>query len=170
VDTSERLARIQQLLAGLPGPYGNEHLWTLIAYSDHEDPFADVHTFIADCRVIDSVSSGGRPPQAPQNAKQLAAVMDEVDRDAAVSVLVAMTSRTLAYRAAGHYTDDKAREVFDKLTDLLGHGTRWWTNTDLLPGSRPSFAWNPVTKHGIDILVVATGGGVCVAVLAVDED
>src|SRR5262245_39819882 len=59
LDASERLARIQHLLAGLPGPYGNEHLWAFIAYSDHDDPFADVYAFIAGSGVVDSVGAGG---------------------------------------------------------------------------------------------------------------
>ena len=114
MDASERLARIQHLLAGLPGPYGNEHLWTHIAYSDHEDPFADVHAFITDCGVVDSGGAGGRPSLAAQNAMALAGVMDEVGQDTAVSALVAISSRTLAYGSRGRYTEDKAREVSEK--------------------------------------------------------
>jgi len=53
----------------------------------------------------------------------LAGVMDEVGQDTAVSALVAISSRTLAYGSRGRYTEDKAREVSEKLTHLLGHGT-----------------------------------------------
>lgn len=163
MDASERLARVQHLLAGLPGPYGNEHLWTLIGFADGEDPFTGVFAFLADCGVIDWASSFGGPPQAPQDAEELALWLAEVDQDAALAVLVGMTSRTLAYGVRGRYPVDKAQDVFEKLIMLLGHGTRWWTNTDL--GS-----WNPVTRHSMDALVVGTGGGILVAVLAVDED
>ncbi|PWR14399.1 MULTISPECIES: hypothetical protein [Micromonospora] len=120
-------------------------------------------TFLIDCGVIDSASSFDGPPQAPQGVDQLAACLAEVDQDMALAVLVEMTTRTLAYHAQGRYPVDKAQDVFKKLITLLGHGTRWWTNTDL--GS-----WNPVTRHTMDALVVGTGGGVLVAVLAADED
>lgn len=163
MDASERLARVQHLLAGLPGPYGNEHLWTLIGFTGGEDPFPGVFAFLAGCGVIDSASSFGGPPQAPQNAEELAVRLAEVDQDAVLAILVGMTSRTLAYGVRGRYPADKAQDVFEKLITLLGHGTRWWTNTDL--GS-----WNPVTRHTMDALIAATGGGILVAVLAVDED
>jgi len=135
----------------------------LIGFADGEDPFTGVFAFLADCGVIDWASSFGGPPQAPQDAEELALWLAEVDQDAALAVLVGMTSRTLAYGVRGRYPVDKAQDVFEKLIMLLGHGTRWWTNTDL--GS-----WNPVTRHSMDALVVGTGGGILVAVLAVDED
>jgi hypothetical protein len=163
LDASERLARIQHLLAGLPGPYGNEPLWTLTGFAGAEDPFTGVFAFLAHCGVIDSASSSGGPLQAPQDVEELAVRLEEVDQEVAFAVLVGMTSRTLAYRVPGRYPVDKARDVFDKLTTLLGHGARWWTNTDLT-------SWNAVTLHTIDALVVCTGGGTLVAVLAVDED
>ncbi|MFY1593201.1 hypothetical protein [Micromonospora sp. WMMD737] len=118
---------------------------------------------MADWGVIDSASAFGGPPQAPQDADELAACLAEVDREAAVAMLVGMTSRTLAYGLRGRYPVDKARDVFEKLITLLGQGTRWWTNTDR--GS-----WSPVTRHTMDALVVGAGGGILVAVLAVDED
>jgi hypothetical protein len=163
VDSSERLARVQHLLAGLPGRYGNEHLWTLIEFAGAENPLTDVFAFLVDSGVIDVASPYGGPPQAPQDADELARCLTEVDQDAALAVLAGMTSRTLAFGVRGRYPVDKAQVVFEKLIALLGHGTRWWTNTDL--GS-----WNPVTRHTMDALVAGVGGGVLVAVLAVDED
>jgi hypothetical protein len=163
LDSSERLARVRHLLAGLPGPYGNEHLWTLIELAGGEDPSTDVFPFLSGCRVIDPASSFGGAPQAPQNADEVAACLAEVEQDTALTVLVGMTSRTLAYSTRGRYPAGKAQDVFEKLITLLGHGTRWWTNTDLE-------SWNPVTRHTMDALVVAVGGGVLVGVLAADED
>ncbi|WP_328852214.1 hypothetical protein OG994_03995 [Micromonospora globbae] len=163
MDASERLARVQHLLAGLPGPYGNAHLWTLIGFAGGEDLFTGVFAFLADCGVIDSARSFGGPPQAPQDAEELAVCLAQVDQDGALAVLVGMVSRTLAYGVRGRYPVDKAQDVFEKLITLLGYGTRWWTNTDL--GS-----WNPATTHAMDALVAGTGGGILVAVLAVDED
>ncbi|MGS2619451.1 hypothetical protein ACVCAH_33810 [Micromonospora sp. LZ34] len=163
MDSAERLARIRQLLAGLPGPYGNGHLWTLIRFADTEDPFPTAFAFLTDCDVIGSGSTYATASQAPQDAAELSARMDEVDQNAAVTVLVGMTARTLAYGTPGRYPSKQAQDLFRTLITLQGHGTRWWTNTDL-------GAWNPVTRHGIDALVIGTGGGVVVAVLATDED
>ena len=163
MDSSERLTRIERLLAGLPGPYGNGHLWAWTRFADGEDPFPFVFAFLSDGGVIDSASSFGGPARAPQDGEELAACLTEVDQDTAFAVLVGMVSRTLAYGVRGRYRVDKAQEVFGKLITLLGHGTRWWTNTD-----RDS--WNPVTRHTMDALVVGTGGGVLVVVLAADED
>lgn len=163
MDSSERLTRIERLLAGLPGSYGNGHLWAWIRFADGEDPFAYVFTFLSDCGVIDSASSFGGPGQACQDGEELAACLTEVDQDAVFAVLVGMVSRTLAYGVRGRYPVDKAQDVFENLITLLGHGTRWWTNTDL--GS-----WNPVTRHTMDALVVGAGGGVLVVILAADED
>lgn len=163
MDASERLARIAHLLAGLPGSYGNGHVWTSTGFAGGEDPFAGVFAFLADCGVIDPAGSSGGPPQAPQDAEELAMCLGEVDQDAALAVLVGTTSRTLAYGMRGRYPADRAQDVFGQLTALLGPGSRWWTNTDL--GS-----WTPVTRNTMDALVVGTGGGVLVVVLAADED
>lgn len=163
MDSAERLARVRQLLAGLPGPYGNGHLWTFIGFVAGEGPFTDVFAFLIDCGVITSAGPSGGPPQAPRDVEELAVRLREVDPDAALAVLVGMTSCTLAYRMPGRYPVDRAQKLFEMLVTLLGHGTRWWTNTDL--GS-----WKPVTRHPMDTLVVGTGGGVLVAVLAADED
>ncbi|MER5338582.1 hypothetical protein [Micromonospora sp. NPDC002717] len=135
----------------------------MIGLAGGEDPFAGVFAFLADCGVIDSASSFGGSPQAPQNAEELAVCLAEVDQDAALAVLRGMTSRTLAYGVRGRYPVDKAQDVFEKLITLLGHGTRWWTNTDL-------GWWRPVIRHTMDALIVGTGGGVLVVVLAADED
>ncbi|WP_433313308.1 hypothetical protein [Micromonospora chersina] len=163
MDSSERLARVQHLLAGLPGPYGNEQLWTLVNVLDGAGVFDRVFAFLQECAVVDSVSRSGHPPQAPQDAAQLQDRLSELDQEAALSVLVETSSETLAYRTKGRYSKVKAREVFGRLADLLGHQTRWWSNTDLT-------GWDPVSRHTMDALVIGAGGGVVVAVLAVDED
>ncbi|MFG3422943.1 hypothetical protein [Micromonospora sp. NPDC048063] len=163
MDSAERLVRLRRLLAGLPGPYGNGRLWTLVRSSDAEDPFPAAFAFLTEAAVIGSGSPYGTASQAPQDAAELSARMGEVDQDAASAVLVGMTARTLAYRTRGRYPIGQARDVFQKTISLLGHGTHWWTNTDLE-------AWNPVSRHVMDALVIAAGGGVLVAVLAADED
>ncbi|MFG2168564.1 hypothetical protein [Micromonospora chersina] len=163
MDSSERLARAQHLLAGLPGPYGNERLWTLVDVLDGADVFDRAFAFLQECAVVDSVSRSGHPPKAPQDAAQLRDRLAELDQEAALSVLVETSSETLAYRMKGRYPKVKAREVFSRLADLLGRQTRWWSNTDLT-------GWDPVSRHTMDALVIGAGGGVVVAVLAVDED
>lgn len=80
-------------------------------------------------------------------------------RGLALTVLVGVASQTLAYRVPAPYPSARARDVFGKLAELLGHGTRWWTNTDLS-------SWNPVTRHSMDALVIGAGGGLLLAVLA----
>lgn len=100
----ELLSRVAGLLAGLPGPYGNEYMWTLVRPLDHGDDPADaVFAFLQDCGVIDSANRFGDAPQAPQDAAQLRPLLSHVDENEAVEVLVAMTSTTLAYRVAGRY-------------------------------------------------------------------
>lgn len=160
----ELLSRVARLLAGLPGPYGNEYMWTLVRTLDHGgDPADAVFAFLQDCGVMDSANRFGDAAQAPQNVAQLRPLLRHVDQNEAIEVLVGMTSTTLAYRVAGRYAADKARQVYDQLARLLGRQTRWWTNTNLT-------SWNPVTRHTMDALVIGSGGGVLVAVVAVDED
>jgi hypothetical protein len=149
--TNELLSRIAQLLAGLPGPYGNEHLWTLVhALDDGDDPADQVFAFLRDRGVIDSANRFGDAAQAPQNTVQLRPLLRQVDQREAIEVLVGMTSTTLAYRVAGRYAADRARQVFDQLARLLGWQSRWWTNTDLT-------SWHPVTRHTMDALVIGAG-------------
>ncbi|MFF4894010.1 hypothetical protein [Micromonospora chersina] len=163
MDSAERLTRVQHLVAGLAGPYGNERLWTMVDVLDGVDVFDRVFAFLQECAVIDAVSRSGHSAQAPQDAPQLHDRLSELDQAAALSVLVEISSETLAYRVRGRYSKVKAREVSVRLADLLGHRTRWWSNTDLT-------GWDPVSRHTMDALVIGAGGGVVVAVLAVDED
>ncbi|MDO3704045.1 hypothetical protein Q3W71_20470 [Micromonospora sp. C28SCA-DRY-2] len=163
MDSTERLVRIRQLLAGLPGPYGNGQLWTVIRHADTSDPFPDAFALLTGVGVLDAGGPNGMPPQAPQDAAQLSARMSEASQEVALAVLIGMSSRTLAYGAPGRYPEERARDVFRTLVKLLGHGTRWWTNTDLV-------SWDPVTRHVMDALVIGMGCGVMLAVLATDED
>ncbi|MGK5675649.1 hypothetical protein ACSNOB_22740 [Micromonospora sp. URMC 106] len=162
MDATERLVRIRQLLAGLPGPYGNGQLWTLIRSIDTSDPFL-AFAFLTGAAVVDAGGPTGAPPQAPQDAAQLSARMSEASQDIAYALLIGMTSRTLAYGARDRYSQERAGDVFRALVKLLGHGTRWWTNTNLV-------SWEPATRHVMDAFVIGKGGGVMVAVLATDED
>lgn len=95
------MARVQHHLAGLQGPHGNEHLWTLIKFAAGGEPMADMFAFRIDRGVTDSTSSFGGPPEARQDAHELAAHLTEVDQDTARAVLVGMTLRTLAYGVRG---------------------------------------------------------------------
>ena len=45
---------------------------------------------------------------------------------------------------------------------LLGHGTRWWTNTDLT-------GRNPVTRHTFDAAVIGVGNGITATVLTFEN-
>nr|WP_239542203.1 hypothetical protein [Micromonospora terminaliae] len=151
-------------MAGLAGPYGNEHLWTFVDVLDGVEMFDKVFAFLGECGVVDSVSRFGSPPQAPQNAAQLHGRLSELDQETALAVLVGISSVTLAYQTKGRYSEGRARELFGRLADLLGPQTRWWSNTEDVT------SWDPVTRHTMDALVIGAGGGVLVVVLAVDED
>lgn len=160
--SSERLSRVRQLLAGLPGAYGNGHMRTLLEYADGVDLFAQAHAFVAQC----AAGSGGDGPAArypPRNGTELASAVREIDASDALAVFEGLTSRTLAYRTPGRYQAAKAAKVFRILARLLGPAARWYSNTDLS-------AWSPVTDSVMDALFIGAGGGVLVAILATDED
>lgn len=66
--------------AGLPGPYGNGQLWTVIRFTDTSDPIPDAFTFLTSVGVLDTGGSDGTSPQAPQDAAQLSARMREASQ------------------------------------------------------------------------------------------
>lgn len=170
MDASERLAEIQRLLADLPGPYGNEYLWTLIRPTERGEPFVEVHGFLAACGVLDRADEDvdwmGDEQQPPQDPAALAEILHEVDAATAVETLVGLSTVTLAYDVKRRdYTPATATVVMSGLSSLLGTEARWWSNTN---STRDQ--WMSVTRYTFDALVVGVGGGVTVAVLAVDED
>jgi hypothetical protein len=88
----------------------------------------------------------------------------EVDVGGAVHRLISIASTTRAYHSRGRYDRAKATEVFGSLVRLIGHGSRWWSNTDGAGG------WSPVTRHVFDAVVIGVGGGIVVTILAFDKD
>jgi hypothetical protein len=160
---SERVDRVRRLLGGVPGGYGNGYRWTLADHGDVDTMPSAVLAFLNDAGVIDRPTRSGLAPQAPQTTAELPARLSDVDGPVGRAVVVGVVPRTLAYHVAGRMSPVKARQIFDRLGVLLGRDTRWWSNTDLC-------GWNPTTGHTVDALVIAVGGGVLVAVLAVDDD
>lgn len=112
---------------------------------------------------------GGLAGSAPASAADLMTKLGEVAQAEATDVLVWLLSTTMAYRGPGRYDESKARDVANTLVGLLGHGTRWWVNTETV-GPKGARGWSPVTRCTFDAVVVGVGGGVLVTILAVDED
>lgn len=162
VDVSERLTRVEQLLASLPGAYGNGQMRTLIVCAGWDSLAVHVLAFIA--KSANSPSADGKHLNlVPRDAAELESALTEADESGAHAVFERLTSRTLAYRTPGRYPGAKATTVFRTLAQLLGPGARWLSNTDLA-------GWHPVTHNTMDALLLGTGGGVLVAVLVTDED
>jgi len=101
---------------------------------------------------------GGFEEDVPADAGELVAKLSETDEVKATGVLVWLMSTTMVYGGRGRYEEAKARDVAKALARLLGRGARWWT------------AWEPVTRHTMDAVVVGTGGGVIVTIVAFDDD
>lgn len=152
------------MLKGLPGPVGNGEMVVWVRPGDVDSMPLDLFALIDGAGLMERWEVD-QAANVPGNPAELMTRLWEVDEHQAVSILVKLMSETLAYHAPGRYKRDKAREVAGALTRLLGHGTRWWTNTngDLT-------GWRSVTRHVLDGVVVATGNGVIVTVLVFDED
>jgi len=162
--TTDRLARIQSLLKGLPGPLGNGELAAWANPGNADSMPSDVLALIDGAGLIERPGTD-QAASVPRNSCELMTRLLEVDEDQATNILVKLMSQTLAYHAPGRYEEGKAREIATALTRLLGHGTRWWTNTDAhLSG------WRSLTRHILDGAVIAAGNGVIVTVIAFDED
>lgn len=160
---ADRVGRIHQLLQGLPGPYGNGEMFAWANLSDAAAVPHQVFELLGGAGLLEHWNPG-RFVDVPDDPAELMTRLLEVDEFAAMRRFMSLVSTTMAYRMRGRYEEGKARQVFEALTQLLGQGTRWWTNTDDLEG------WNPVTRHTFDAVVVGAGNGVIVTVLAFDED
>ncbi|MGV9928910.1 hypothetical protein [Nocardia rhamnosiphila] len=155
----DRLDRIRALLSGLSGPLGNGEMHAWANLGDAAGMPREVFGLIEGLDVLDR-----RDPGVPRSSAELAERLAEVDSDGAVHRLIGIASTTLAYGSRGRYDQAKAAEVFASLVRLLGHGSRWWSNTDGAGG------WNPVTRHVLDAVVIGAGSGIVVTILAFDED
>jgi hypothetical protein len=166
----ERLTRISRLLRGVPGPLGNGEMLAWVKPGDVHSMPHDVLTLIEGAADhLERWTPGGSSNDIPRDAADLMSKLTEVDEAKGTETLVWLLSSTMAYRMGGRYTEGKARGVTKELARLLGHGARWWTNTDL--DSYPSvWPYSPVTRHTMSAVVVGVGNGVIVTVLAVDED
>ncbi|WP_214320437.1 hypothetical protein [Nonomuraea sediminis] len=159
---SERLDRIRALLAGLTGPLGNGEMRAWTNLGDAQSMPLEVFRLMGDLGLFERWYPDV-PVDVPDTPDELSSRLGEIDQAGALRRLVSIASTTLAYHSRGRYDEAKARQVFGSLLRLLGHGTHWWTNTDLT-------SWNPVTRHVFDAVVIGVGNGVIVTVLAFDED
>jgi hypothetical protein len=158
------------LLRGLPGPLGNGEILVWVNPGDVDSVQQEVLELIqGTAGPLERRGPGGAADRLPADAADLMTKLPEVDEAMAAQVLVWLMSTTMAYGGSGRYEQAKARDIISALTRLLGHGTRWRTNVDSWTFA-PARSWNPVTRHTMDAVVVAAGGGVIVTFLAVDED
>jgi hypothetical protein len=112
---------------------------------------------------------GGFEEDVPADAGEFTVKLSETAEATATGVLVWLMSTTMVYGGRGRYAESKAHDVAKALVRLLGPGTRWWTNVSSRTFT-PARAWQPVTRHTMDAVVVGAGGGVIVTVLAFDDD
>ena len=165
LDVAERLARIRSLLAGLPGALGNGQVLAWVNPGNAESMPEQVFALIDGAhRLLERWGPGGGGDGIPVDAADLKTKLSEVDEGTAAQVLVWALSTTMAYGAGGRYPEEKAQDLVKTLIRLLGYNAHWWTNRG------DARSWKPVTRHSMDVVVVGTGGGVIVTVLAVDED
>ncbi|AEW94853.1 MULTISPECIES: hypothetical protein [Streptomycetaceae] len=106
---------------------------------------------------------GSRSLQSPD---EVAAALHPVDPDTAVDLLAMLSSQDLAYRVR-HRDPDHARRAAAQVAELLGYGTKWWTNTEYSDGSR---GWDPVTRCTFDGVVSGVGAEYVISLLQVAED
>ncbi|MEU4344080.1 hypothetical protein AB0H00_22945 [Nocardia sp. NPDC023852] len=159
----DRLDRIRALLSGLSGPHGNGEMHVWANLGDAARMPREVFDLIEGLGVLERWYPNV-PVDVPESSAELADRLAEVDVDGAVHRLIGIASTTLAYRSRGRYDRAKAAEVFGSLVRLLGHGSRWWSNTD------GAGSWNPVTRHVFDTMVIGVGNGIVVTIIVFDED
>ncbi|MEV4253311.1 hypothetical protein AB0J52_09085 [Spirillospora sp. NPDC049652] len=137
------------------------------------------------------IAAGGiaaRPPSFPRrntsvpssSLKGLAAELEPVGlpADILLSVLVRTCTVTLAYRhAIGPWTPKAARSRLGRVPKLLGPEARWWSNVtfddpeEWRPLGRPTrYSWRPVTGHTFDRVLIGSGAGALVTILAFADD
>jgi hypothetical protein len=120
-------------------------------------------------RLPSRLPPGGFEEDVPADAGEFIAKLSETAEATATGVLVWLMSTTMVYGGRGRYAEAKARDIAKTLVRLLGPGTRWWTNVSSWTFT-PARAWQPVTRHTMDAVVVGAGSGVIVTVLAFDDD
>ncbi|NUP28104.1 MAG: hypothetical protein HOQ44_15695 [Nocardia sp.] len=156
----DRLDRIRALLSGSSGPLGNGEMHAWANPGEAARMPHDVFDLLESLGVLERRYRA----DVPESAVELADRLTEIDVDGAVHRLIGIASTTLAYGSRGRYDRGRAAEIFGSLVRLLGHGSRWWSNTD------GAGAWNPVTRYVFDAVVIGVGSGIVVTILAFDED
>jgi hypothetical protein len=160
--TADRLGRISNLLAGLPGPFGNGEMLVWVEHGDRDSMPQAVFDHLRQAGLLERWYPQ-IPVNVPETAAELMTRLDEVDEQTAAARFTSMTTRTLAYRTRGRCDEANAREMFAALRRLFGHDTIWWAKGD-------QTGWNPVTRHTIDAIVIGVGAATIVTLLAYDED
>jgi hypothetical protein len=170
---ADNLDRLRALCADLAGTLGNGQL---LAWADAGVPAAVpdvVFGAVSDAGLLGDNYVLARNPgpslrrwqkaSVPADADDLWSRLWEVDQPTAIELLISLEASSAQdpsrrARRLRRYQDEPW-DIFAEMARLIGPGTRWWTNTDLT-------AWNPVTQHTFDAMVVGVGNGIVVTLIA----
>jgi hypothetical protein len=168
---SGALDELRELVAGLGAELGSGDLLGWASAGEIADVPGEIYAVLGNAGLL---GDAGRPARrgprgrpafqvsVPADAAALMDLMWEVDQATALGLLtglvVANRPRRTRHRDL-RPPQPEPRDVFDEVARLIGPAARWWTNTDL---SR----WNPVTVHAFDAVVVGSGHGIIVTLVA----
>ncbi|TDB84471.1 hypothetical protein E1264_24470 [Actinomadura sp. KC216] len=95
-----------------------------------------------------------------------------------LSLLVNTCTRDLAYDSpGGPWNPETARSVFERVLSTLGPRTLWWSNNDFsyaeewtADGLPDAYASTTVTGYVLDRVLLGSGAGVLLTILAFADD
>ncbi|WP_329569861.1 hypothetical protein [Streptomyces sp. NBC_01361] len=104
----------------------------------------------------------------PDTPVEIQDALSQIDAERAVELLTYLATYDLVFPGSGRGARAHAHRAAERVVRLLGYGAVWYTNiSELSPRAR---AWNPVTRHTFDGVVVGTGRHFTVVLLQVGED
>ncbi|SDS89791.1 hypothetical protein SAMN05216371_0844 [Streptomyces sp. TLI_053] len=103
----------------------------------------------------------------PASVPEVAAALDPVNRWEATEMAADIASAELVH-GVPLQNRDSARRAAGRIAAILGEDADWFTNREGFWGAGGQ--WNPVTHHGIDVVVAATNGELFVVLLAFGDD
>lgn len=103
----------------------------------------------------------------PASAREIEAALEPVDAAGAIELMTDLSAFDLVYSRSLLRNRDHAKRAATRVAKLLGPGTSWVTNMEGIGNGR---AWTPVTRHGIDVVVVGTNSEQFAILLALGDD
>ena len=103
----------------------------------------------------------------PASVREIEAALEPVDVAGAIELMTDLSAFDLVYSRMLLRDRDHAKRAATRVAKLLGPGTSWVTNMEGMGNGR---AWTPVTRHGIDVVVVGTNSDVFAILLALGDD